>query len=62
VQARDGLLADVAALGEADRAVVEAGLLRDHRVVEVHAVARAAVLDPQDVGRGLVDLHGTQVE
>ena len=42
VQARDGLLADVAALREAHRALVEAGLLRDRRVVEVDAVARAA--------------------
>jgi len=58
VQAGDGLLADVAALGEAHGAVVEPGLLGDDRVVEVDAVARAAVLDPQHVGRGLVDLHG----
>ena len=41
VQARDGLLADVAALGEAHRAVVEPGLLGDDRVVELDAVARA---------------------
>ena len=46
-QPRDGLLADVAALREAHGALVEAGLLRDRRVVEVDAVARAAALDAQ---------------
>ena len=55
VQPRDGLLTDVAALREADRAVVEAGLLRDRRVVEVDPVAGAAGLDADDLGRGLVD-------
>ncbi len=50
VQPRDRLLADVAALRERDRAFVEAGLLGDHAVVEVDAVARAAALDPQALG------------
>jgi len=62
MQARDGLLAHVAALGEADRALVEARLLGDDRFVEVHAVARAPVLDAQHVGRGLVDLHRALVQ
>ena len=42
VQARDGLLADVAALGEADGALVEAGLLWDHAVIEVDEGRRSA--------------------
>jgi hypothetical protein len=58
VQPGDGLLADVAALGEADGALVEPRLLGDDRVVEVDAVARAPVLDPQDIRRRLVDLDG----
>jgi len=62
VQAGDGLLPDVAALGEAHRALVEAGLLRDDRVVEVDAVARAAALDAQHLGGGLVDRHGAGVD
>ena len=53
VQPRDRLLADVAALLERHRAVVETGLLRDHGVVEVGAVARPAALDPADLVRGL---------
>src|SRR5215211_6051605 len=40
VQPRDRLLPDVAALVERDRAGVQPGLLRDHAVVEVDAVAR----------------------
>ena len=40
VQAGDGLLPDVAALLEGHGALVEPGLLRDHAVVEVDAVAR----------------------
>ncbi len=59
-QPRDGLLADVTALGERDRAVVEAGLLRDHRVVEVDPVARAAVLDAQRLGRLVGDRLGAR--
>ena len=50
---RDGLLADVTALREAHRALVQPGLLGDHRVVEVDAVARPARLDAQDLGVGL---------
>jgi len=56
-QARDGLLPDVAALGEADRSLVEARLLGDDGVVQVDAVARAAALDAQHVRGRLVDLH-----
>src|SRR6185312_7550854 len=55
IEARDGLLADVAALLERDRALVEAGLLRDRRVVQVDAVARAAALDAQRLDRVLGD-------
>jgi hypothetical protein len=50
VQPRDRLLADVAALGEADGAIVEARLLGDDGVVEVGPIARAAALDAQDLG------------
>jgi len=57
VQPRDRLLPDVAALGEAHGALVEAGLLRDDGVVEVDAVARAPAFDAQHVGGGLVGLH-----
>ena len=53
VQPRDGLLADVAALLERHRARVQAGLLRDHGVVEVDAVARPAGLDAAHLGVGL---------
>ena len=49
---------DVAALGEAHGALVEAGLLGDHGLVEVDAVARAAMLDAQALGRLLADRHG----
>ena len=58
VQARDGLLAHVAALREGHRPLVEAGLLRDDRVVEVDAVARAPGLHAQHLGRGLVHVRG----
>ena len=54
-QPRDGLLADVAALGEAHRALVQRGLLRDRRVVHVQAEARAPGLDAQDLGGRLGD-------
>jgi len=57
-QARDGLLADVAAFREADGALVEPGLLRDRRVVEVDSVARAPALDPHDLRRDLGHRHG----
>ena len=51
VQARDGLLADVAALGEAHGALVDARLLR-HRVgVHVEAEPRPAGLDADALGR-----------
>ena len=50
VQAGDGLLADVAALGEADGPVVEAGFLGDDGLVELDAVAGAAALDAHDLG------------
>jgi len=52
-QASDRLLADVAALREADRALVETRFLRDRRVVEVKAIARAPALDAHDLGRVL---------
>ena len=41
VEPRDGLLAHVAALGEADGALVEAGLLRDRGAAHVEPEARA---------------------
>src|SRR5215207_492305 len=53
VQPRDRLLADVAALLERHRARVQAGFLRDHRVVEVDPVARPPGLDAADLGVGL---------
>src|SRR5215207_64275 len=53
VQPRDRLLADVAALLERHRARVQAGFLRDHRVVEIDPVARPAGLDAADLGVGL---------
>ena len=56
VEAGDRLLPDVAALAERHGALVEAGLLRDHAVIEVDAVARAAALDPHDLGGLLADL------
>jgi DNA polymerase-3 subunit epsilon len=55
-QTRDRLLAHVAALRERDSALVEAGFLRDHGVVDVDAVARAAALDSQALGRPFADL------
>ena len=61
VQPRHRLLTDVAALGERHRALVEPGLLRDDRVVEVDPVARPAALDPQAFGRGLGDRNGARV-
>ena len=62
MQPSDGLLAHVAALGEADGALVEPRLLGDDRVVEVDAVARAPVLDAQHLRRRLVDLDGAAVD
>ena len=52
-EARDRLLADVAALREADGALVEPGLLRDHGLVEVDAVARPPGLHARDLGVAL---------
>jgi DNA polymerase-3 subunit epsilon len=48
IQPRDRLLADVAPLRERHRALVEACLLRDHRVVQIDAVPRPAVFDPHE--------------
>ena len=56
VETRDRLLADVAALREAHRALVQPRLLGDRALVDVHAVARPAVLDAHDL-RGLLG-HG----
>src|SRR5215218_7940974 len=53
---RDGLLADVAPLRERHGALVEARLLGDDAVVEVHAVTRAPGLDPDQLRGGLGDL------
>ena len=58
--ADDDLLADVAALGVADR-VVEPGFERDRLLVHVHEEARDAGFDPQDLGRLVVDRHGAGV-
>ena len=52
---RDRLLADVAALRERDGALVEPGLLRNHRVVEIDAIAGAPALDAQALGGVLAD-------
>ena len=59
VEAGDRLLADVAALGEADGALVDAGLLGDRRRRHLAPEARAAGLHPQDLGRRLGDVHGS---
>ena len=45
IEARDRLLADVAALREAHRALVQAGLLGDRGLVDVDPVAGAPALD-----------------
>ena len=50
VQAGDRLLADVAALGEADGALVDARLLRDRLRRHLAPEARTALLDPDDLG------------
>src|SRR5207253_5871220 len=50
-KARDSLLADVAALREADRALVDAGLLRNHIVAELESEPRAPGLDAEDLSR-----------
>ena len=50
-----GLLADVAALGERDRARVEVSLLGDDRVVEIDSVPGPAALDAQAFGGRLAD-------
>src|SRR3954452_8677671 len=55
VQSRDGLLADVAALREADRTLVEPRLLGNHGVVEIEPVARAAGLDAARLDSALGD-------
>jgi hypothetical protein len=57
VEARDGLLADVATLGEAHGPVVEAGLLRDRGAIHVEAEARTAALHPQALGGLFRHLH-----
>jgi hypothetical protein len=51
VETRDRFLAHVATLGERHRALVEAGLLGDHGVVEVDPVAGPASLDAPCLGR-----------
>jgi hypothetical protein len=51
VKPGDGLLPDVAALLEVDRALVDAGLLRHGLGVHVDAQPRAAGLDAQALGR-----------
>ena len=59
VEAGDRLLADVAALGEADGALVDAGLLGDRGRRHLAPEARAAGLHPEDLGRRLGDArHG----
>jgi len=45
VQPGHRLLADVAALGERHGSLIESGLLRDHAVVKIDAVARPPALD-----------------
>ena len=60
VQAGDRLLADVAALGEADGALVDPRLLGDRRRRHLAAEARAPRLDPEDLGRLLGDLDGAR--
>ena len=50
VEAGHGLLADVAALGEADRALVDPGLLGHRLRRHLRAEARPAGLDAEDLG------------
>ena len=57
VEPRHCLLADVAALREAHRALVEAGLLGDRALVDVHPVAGSPVLDAHDLRGRLA--HGS---
>ena len=62
VQAGDRLLADVAALGEADGASVDARLLRDRGGAHLAPEAGASRLDAQDLGRRLGDLDGAGLD
>ena len=55
VEARDRLLADVAALAEADGALVDPGLLRDRLGRHLAPEPRPAGLHPGDLGGGGVD-------
>lgn len=54
VEPGDGLLPDVAPLGEGDGTFVQTRLLGDDGGAEIDAVARPARLDPQRLGLGLV--------
>ena len=56
VQAGDRLLARVAALREADRALLEPRLGRHHTVVELAAESRCSGEDPEPLERVLADL------
>src|SRR5262245_18926308 len=51
LQPGDGLLADVAALSEADRALVDPGLLGDRRSGHLATESRAPALDANDLRR-----------
>ena len=62
VEAGDRLLADVAALGEADRALDDPGLGGHRLGAHLGAEARGAGLDPEDLGGLLADLDGAGVE
>ena len=57
MQARHGLLADVAAL-EVDRAIDDRGLGRHVLSAHVGAEPRPAGLDPNDLGSLVADSHG----
>ena len=58
VEAGDRLLADVAALGEADRGIDDPGLGRHRLGAHLGAEPRGSGLDPDDLDCVLADLDG----
>jgi len=62
VQPGDGLLADVATLGEADGALVDARLLRHRLGADLTSQPRSTGLDPRDLGGLRFDRGGARPE